>query len=132
MLGTSEAMNSEVVHTQPMSQADAAAKVEEVFTAFGNALQQLQKEQEAIRETMTLMTTERAKVVELVQRLSTQVGNMSDVQEKTGAAVFAYGRLLAAMYARFQQLSSIAAQHQDLFVKHGWETPLPKYDPLAN
>jgi hypothetical protein len=123
MAGTIEAMNSEVVHAQPMSQADATAKVEEVFTAFGNALLQLQKEQEAIRETMTLMTTERAQVVELVQCLSTQVANISDVQEKTGAAVLSYGRLLAAMDERFQLLTIVTDKHQDVLVRHGWATP---------
>jgi septation ring formation regulator EzrA len=124
--------NETAVNEQLTDQVTAAAKIEEVFTAFGNAMLQLEKEQEAIRETMTLMTTERAQVVELVQRLSTQVANISDIQEKTGAAVLSFGRLLTAMDTRFQQLTSIATQHQDLFVRHGWETPLPKYDPLAN
>jgi hypothetical protein len=125
-------VESEVLNSLPVDQEAAVAKVEEVFRAFGTAMLELQKEQEAIRETMTLMTTERAQVVELVQRLSTQVANISDIQEKTGAAVLSFGRLLAAMDTRFQQLTSIAAHHQDLFKRHGLETPLPKYDPLAN
>jgi hypothetical protein len=124
--------NETAQQQQVHDQQAAAAKIEEVFTAFGNALLQLQKEQEGVRETMTLMTTERAQVVELVQCLGTRVANISDIQEETGAAVLAFGKLLAAMDTRFQLLTSVAAQHQDLFVKHGWETPLPKYDPLAN
>lgn len=70
--------NETAVNQQLADQADAAAKIEEVFSAFGNAMVQLDREQQAIRETVTQAITERARVVELVSRLSAQVANISD------------------------------------------------------
>jgi hypothetical protein len=117
---------------QPLGTADAVAKIEEVFAALGTAMLQLQKEQEAMRETMTLMITERSQLVDLVTRLRAEVRNISDVQEKSSGAIVALGKLLPALDTRIQQLTAIGDLHHNLFVMHGWVSSPAKGDPLAN
>jgi hypothetical protein len=124
--------NCEQAAHESIDQVAAVAKIEEVFTAFGNAILQLEKEQQAIRQTLNLIISERSQLVDLVTRLSAQVTSISDVQEKSSGAIVALGNLLPAVDSRIQQLSIIADQHRELFLKHGWMTPRPKVDPLAN
>jgi hypothetical protein len=127
-----QSVNRDETQQQPLGTADAAAKIEEVFQAFGSAVLQIQKEQEAIRETLTLIITERTQFFGLVEGLAAQVTRVFDMQDKSSEAVKAFGRLLEAMDARLRLLTTFADLHHDLFVKHGWANPRPKADPLAN
>jgi hypothetical protein len=53
------------------------------------------------------------------------------VAEQT-ATIHALGALLKGMDQRIKLLTALVDHHHDIFIAHGWATPRPKADPLAN
>jgi hypothetical protein len=63
--------------------------------------------------------------IETVEDLEKIIGDQN-------AVITGLGELARAMDQRIKLLTALVDHHHDIFIAHGWATPRPKADPLAN
>jgi uncharacterized coiled-coil protein SlyX len=70
--------------------------------------------------------------IETVDDLENIVAEQNDTIVAMGTTVNGLGNLVRAQDQQIKLLTALIDHHHEIFIAHGWATPRPKADCLAN